>query len=188
MTEKEDKLYAMRHSLAHIMASAIQHLWPQVKFGVGPVIEDGFYYDVDFSGVEFSDNDFKKIEAEMRLIIKADLPFELIKMSINDAVEWATKANQPYKLELLHDLRRAGTTFLKDIDDSELGLKSDSDKVKDVTFYKSGDLVDLCRGPHVESTGKVGAFKLTKTAGAYWRGKDTNPQMQRIYGLAFANR
>ncbi|MEO6761668.1 MAG: threonine--tRNA ligase [Candidatus Saccharimonadales bacterium] len=186
MTE-QDNLRAMRHSLAHIMASAIQRLWPDVKLGVGPVVENGFYYDVDLGdGEQLSVDDFGRIETEMSKIIKANEPFERLEMPVAEAVEWAKKYNQPYKEELLNDLKRAGTTIAKDLDADELGLAAEGDsKVETVSFYRNGDFTDLCRGPHVESTGKVGAFKLMRVAGAYWRGKDTNPQMQRVYGVAF---
>jgi len=184
---KDDQLYAMRHSLAHIMASSIQHLWPEVKLGVGPVVENGFYYDVDLGAQQLSADDFERIEAEMAKIIKAGEPFQRLEMPVLEAVDWARKYNQPYKEELLNDLQRSGTTIAKDLDAAELGLAADGDsKVENVSFYRNGDFTDLCRGPHVEATNKVGAFKLMRVAGAYWRGKDSNPQMQRVYGVAFA--
>jgi threonyl-tRNA synthetase len=187
MSDKQDNLHAMRHSLAHIMASAIQHLWPDVKLGVGPVVENGFYYDVDLGGEQLSQDDFGRIEAEMQQIIKAAEPFERLEMPVAEAVAWAKKYNQPYKEELLNDLQREGTTVAKDLDSAELGLASSGDsKVENVSFYRNGDFTDLCRGPHVEATNKVGAFKLMRVAGAYWRGKEGNPQMQRVYGVAFA--
>jgi threonyl-tRNA synthetase len=189
MSDKQpDQLYAMRHSLAHIMASAIQHLWPQVKLGVGPVVENGFYYDVDLGdGEQLSADDFSRIESEMAKIIKAGEPFERLEMPILEAVDWARKYNQPYKEELLNDLQREGTTVAKDLQSEELGLVAAGDsKVEKVSFYRNGDFTDLCRGPHVEATNKVGAFKLMRVAGAYWRGKEGNPQMQRVYGVAFA--
>jgi len=183
----QDNLYAMRHSLAHITASAIQALWPNVKFGVGPVVEHGFYYDIDLGDYRLSEEDFERIEAKMQEIIKADEPFERFTMSIDEAIAWAEKYEQPYKKELLHDLKRAGTTVAKELDSKELGLAADGEsKVEEVSFYRNGDFTDLCRGPHVESTGKVGAFKLMRVSGAYWRGKENNPQMQRVYGVAFA--
>ncbi|HSX05077.1 MAG TPA: threonine--tRNA ligase [Candidatus Saccharimonadales bacterium] len=184
---KDNQLYAMRHSLAHIMASAIQHLWPEVKLGVGPVVENGFYYDVDLGGEQLSADDFERIEAEMAKIIKAGEAFERFEMPVLEAVDWARKYKQPYKEELLNDLQRSGTTAAKDLDAAELGLAADGDsKVEQVSFYRNGDFTDLCRGPHVEATNKVGAFKLMRVAGAYWRGKEGNPQMQRVYGVAFA--
>lgn len=183
----EEQLYAMRHSLAHIMAQAVQHLWPKAKFGVGPVVENGFYYDIDLGDVKISDADFKKIEKEMRAVINKDYAFERSEKAVDEALGWAREAKQPYKEELLNDLKRAGTTIAKDLDVNELGLAADGDAaIENVSFYTDGDFTDLCRGPHAESTGKVGAFKLMRVAGAYWRGKETNPQMQRLYGVAFA--
>jgi threonyl-tRNA synthetase len=177
----------MRHSLAHIMATAIQHLWPEAKFGVGPVVENGFYYDVDLGETKLSEEDFAKIEAEMAKVIKADLPFERFEKPIDEAIAWAQEAKQPYKEELLNDLKRAGTTVAKDLNADELGTIAGGEAaVENVSFYKDGDFTDLCRGPHVESTGKVGAFKLLRVSGAYWRGNEKNAQMQRIYGAAFA--
>lgn len=189
MTElsQEEYLHAMRHSLAHITASAVQRLWPEAKFGVGPVVENGFYYDIDLGEQKLSEEDFERIEGEMRKIIEANEPFERFTMPIDEAIEWAIKYNQPYKQELLNDLKRAGTTVVKDLDRAELGLGAGDDSaVEEVSFYRNGDFTDLCRGPHVESTGKVGAFRLLRVSGAYWRGKDDNPQMQRVYGVAFA--
>ncbi len=190
--DKADQLYAMRHSLAHIMATAIQHLWPKVKLGVGPVVENGFYYDVDLGETKISDEDFPKIEAEMQKIIAEKQPFEKSMKPIDEALIWAHDAHQPYKIELLNDLRREGTTIAKDLDAAMMGLPAgitgvtSPQTIVEVSFYTNGDFTDLCRGPHVESTGKVGAFKLMRVAGAYWRGKETNPQMQRVYGVAFA--
>src|SRR6202012_4909290 len=118
--EQDDKLYAMRHSLAHIMASAIQHLWPDVKLGVGPVVENGFYYDDDLGDKQLSVDDFERIEAEMYKTIKAAETFERFELPIDDAIEWARKNKQPYKEELLNDLQRSGTTIAKDLDATEL--------------------------------------------------------------------
>jgi len=185
MSETQTDLHAMRHSLAHIMATAVMHIWPNAKLGVGPVVENGFYYDIDIPGITISDDDFKSIEAEMRKVIKEAQTFDLSYKSVADAIAWAKENNQPYKEELLNDLKRAGTTSAKDLDPETLGLSSDESKVDRVSFYTNGDFCDLCRGPHVASTDKVGAFKLMRVAGAYWRGKDTNPQMQRLYGVAF---
>lgn len=185
----QDHLHAMRHSLAHIMATAIKRLWPEVKLGIGPVVEYGFYYDVDLGPTtKISEDDFEKIEAEMKNVIAENVAFERFEKSVDEAIAWAQDANQPYKEELLNDLKRAGTTVAKDLDAAELGTITEGDAaVENVSFYKNGDFVDLCRGPHVESTGKVGAFKLMRIAGAYWRGNEKNAQMQRIYGVAFAS-
>lgn len=185
--DKNTQLHPMRHSLAHIMANAIQHLWPEAKFGVGPVVENGFYYDVDLGDKKLSEEDFPQIEAEMRKIISEDQPFEQLDKPVDEAIAWAKEAKQPYKEELLNDLKRAGTTVAKELDAEELGIAAGGDsKVETVSFYKNGDFTDLCRGPHVASTGKTGAFKLQRISGAYWRGKEDNAQMQRIYGVAFA--
>jgi threonine--tRNA ligase len=178
---------AMRHSLAHIMAQAVQHLWPQAKFGVGPAIEQGFYYDIDLGDVTISEADFGKIEKEMRRIIARDLPFTRRDVPMDEAIAWAKETDQPYKVELLNDLKRSGTTIAKELAGEALGSAAEGEsKVKTVSLYSQGDYTDLCRGGHVESTGKVGAFKLLRVAGAYWRGDETRPQMQRLYGVAFA--
>lgn len=183
----DDQLHAMRHSLAHITATAVKRLWPHAKFGVGPVVENGFYYDIDLGDTKVSESDFKKIEKEMRAVINRDQPFEHSTKPIDEAIAWALETDQPYKAELLNDLKRSGTTVAKDLDASEMGTITDGDAImEDVGFYTNGEFTDLCRGPHVESTGKVGAFKLMRVAGAYWRGNENNPQMQRLYGVAFA--
>lgn len=185
MSEKEDKLYKMRHSLAHLTAAAVKELWPTAKFGVGPVVKDGFYYDIDLGDVTISEADFPKIEKRMKKLIAKDQKFERLEKNVDEAIAWAKENNQPYKVELLNDLKRAGTTVAKDLDSKELGLESaDGSKIEKVSFYKNGDFVDLCRGPHVNSTKEIGAFKLMRVAGAYWRGNENNPQMQRLYGVA----
>ena len=183
----EEELKSMRHSLAHIMAQAIQHLWPQAKFGVGPAIDNGFYYDIYLDNGTISEADLPKIEEEMRKIVAANYPFERHDVSVEEAIDWAIKGDQSFKMELLNDLKRSGTTVASELAGEKMGSVSDGDsKVETVSLYSQGDYTDLCRGGHVDSTGKVGAFKLTKTAGAYWRGNENNPQMQRIYGVAFA--
>ena len=183
----EEELKSMRHSLAHIMAQAIQHLWPQAKFGVGPAIDNGFYYDIYLDNGTISEADLPKIEEEMRKIVADNYPFERRDVSVEEAIDWAIKGDQTFKVELLNDLKRSGTTVASELAGEKMGSMSDGDsKVETVSLYSQGDYTDLCRGGHVDSTGKVGAFKLTKTAGAYWRGNENNPQMQRIYGVAFA--
>jgi threonyl-tRNA synthetase len=183
----DEQLHAMRHSLAHITAAAIQRLWPEAKFGVGPVVDNGFYYDIDLGEKKISEANFPKIEKAMRGIIDYGDDFERFEMPITQAIEWAKENHQPYKEELLNDLQRSGTTVAKDLDVDELGLAGNGESaVENVSFYKNGNFVDLCRGPHVANTKDVGAFKLMRVAGAYWRGKETNPQMQRLYGVAFA--
>lgn len=182
----DEQLHAMRHSMAHITAAAIQRLWPEAKFGVGPVVENGFYYDIDLGDKKISEANFPKIEKTMRGIIEYGDDFEKFELPIDQAIDWARDNNQPYKEELLNDLKRSGTTVAKDLDTDELGLASEGDAaVENVSFYKNGKFTDLCRGPHVANTKDVGAFKLMRVAGAYWRGKETNPQMQRLYGVAF---
>lgn len=182
----QNNLYAMRHSLAHITASAVQRLWPEAKFGVGPVVKDGFYYDIDIPNVTISTDDFAKIESEMRKIIEEKQAFERSEKQVDGAINWAKDAKQPYKEELLNDLKRSGTTVAGDLNADELGTIAEGEgAVENVSFYTNGDFTDLCRGPHVDSTSDVGAFKLSRVAGAYWRGKETNPQMQRLYGVAF---
>ncbi len=181
-----EQLHAMRHSLAHITASAVQKLWPEAKFGVGPVVDNGFYYDIDLGEQKISEADFKRIEKTMREIINQAQTFERFELPIGEAIAWAKDNGQPYKEELLNDLGRTGTTVAKDLDVSELGLAGEGQSaVEAVSFYKNGGFTDLCRGPHVSSTKEVGAFKLLRVAGAYWRGKETNAQMQRLYGVAF---
>lgn len=183
----DEQLHAMRHSLAHITAAAIKRLWPNAKFGVGPVVENGFYYDIDLGEEKISEANFGKIEKTMRRIITEAQDFERSTMPIDDAIKWAQDNGQPYKEELLNDLKRSGTTVAKDLGADELGTIADGEAaVADVSFYKNGDFTDLCRGPHVANTKDVGAFKLMRVAGAYWRGNEKNPQMQRLYGVAFA--
>jgi threonyl-tRNA synthetase len=186
--EQAEQLYAMRHSLAHIMAAAIQQLWPAARFGVGPVVDNGFYYDVDLGEAKLSEDDFAKIETAMRAIIDRNETFERFEKPIDEAIAWADKAQQPYKQELLNDLKRSGTTEASKLSPEEMGTIASGDaQVENVSFYKNGDFVDLCRGPHVTSTGMVGAFKLNRVSGAYWRGNEKNAQLQRVHGVAFVS-
>jgi len=183
----KEKLNLMRHSLAHVTAAAVQRIWPNAKFGVGPTVDDGFYYDIDLGDKKVSEDNFAKIEKTIQSLVDYGDKFEKIEMPIDEAIKWAKDNNQPYKEELLNDLKRSGTTSAKDIDISELGVATSSEAVVEkVTFYKNGNFMDLCRGPHLDNTKEIGAFKLMRVAGAYWRGKETNPQMQRLYGVAFA--
>jgi threonyl-tRNA synthetase len=189
MSEVNNNLHAMRHSLAHIMATAVTTIWPEAKLGVGPVVENGFYYDIDIPDVTISTDDFKRIEKEMIKVINQRQIFERSEKTVDEALDWAKSSGQPYKEELLNDLKRSGTTVAKDLNADELGTISEGDSaVENVSFFTNGEFTDLCRGPHVEDTGKVGAFKLMRVAGAYWRGKEGNPQMQRLYGVAFATK
>ena len=185
MDQKID-LYAMRHSLAHILASAVLELFPDAKFGIGPVVDNGFYYDIDIPSKKLTEKDLISIEQSMRRIIKKDIQFETYELGIDEAIKWAKNNKQEYKLELLNDLKRSGTTLYKDLNSSELGtITTEKTKVDRVSFYKHGDFVDLCKGPHLNSTGEAGAFKLLRISGAYWRGNDNNNQLQRIFGVAF---
>lgn len=187
MAEPKDKLYAMRHSAAHVLATAVKRLYPEVKLGIGPVIANGFYYDFDLNNTVLTDDDLKKIEKEMAKIVSSDQPFIKSIVPIKEAVAWAKDNKQPYKLELLNDLMLSGTTDIRDVNPEELGADNTA-KVDSVSFYTNGDFKDLCLGPHAESTGKIGPFKLTKVGGAYWRGNEHNKQLQRIYGVAFNNK
>ena len=182
MENKEEKLFKMRHSLAHIMAAAVQRIYPDAKFGVGPAINDGFYYDIDLGDNKISENNFGKIEKVMRRIIAESQDFVRSEISIEDAINWAKENNQPYKVELLNDLKNAGTTNAKILAEGDFEL---GDGAETVSFYTNGNYKDLCRGPHLSNTKEVGAFKLMRVAGAYWRGDEKNPQMQRLYGVAF---
>ncbi|HWM93615.1 MAG TPA: threonine--tRNA ligase [Thermoanaerobaculia bacterium] len=186
-TTVDPQLFRMRHSAAHLMAAAIQQLWPGAKFGVGPTTRNGFYYDVDLP-VSLSAEDFPRIEERMRELRKARLPFVRREIGIEEATAAMTEAEQPYKVELLRLLREKGTTAVtKETGDEGLVENGEGGNqgINQVSFYETGSFVDLCRGPHVDHTGEIGAFKLLNVAGAYWRGNEKNPQLQRVYGLAF---
>src|SRR5215207_9081658 len=161
----------LRHSTAHVMAQAVTRLWPGARYSIGPAIEDGFYYDFELpGGAHFSDDDLARIEAEMRRIVAEDQPFVRSEVSTDEAMK--VFADQPYKREIIER-----------VDASEV-VGGDN-----VSLYRNSDgFVDLCRGPHVPSTGKLGHFKLTKVAGAYWRGDETKPMLQRIYGTAWESK
>ena len=161
---KADKegLFTLRHTAAHVMAQAIQHLYPETKFAIGPAIDDGFYYDLESDHV-FSQEDFVAIEKEMAKISKANLPIEKKILSRNEALEFFRSRNQDYKVILIQDIPEDAI----------------------ISTYTQGDFTDLCRGPHVRSTGKLKVFKLMTVAGAYWRGDEHNKMLQRIYATAF---
>lgn len=161
---KADKegLFTLRHTAAHVMAQAIQHLYPGTKFAIGPAIDDGFYYDLESDHV-FSQEDFAAIEKEMAKIAKANLPIEKKILSRNEALEFFRSRNQDYKVILIQDFPEDAI----------------------ISTYTQGDFTDLCRGPHVRSTGKLKVFKLMTVAGAYWRGDEHNKMLQRIYATAF---
>lgn len=172
-----------RHSAAHVMAAAVHRLFPQAKFGVGPAVENGFYYDIDI-GRSLSPEDLAAIEKEMQAIVAANPAFVRQELSIDEAIALFEQLGQTYKVELLNDLKTKGTTKVTNEEAQEI----DPQNVGTVTIYRTGEFVDLCRGPHVAEAKEIGAWKLVKVAGAYWRGKETNPQMQRIYGLCFATK
>ena len=160
-TELEKK----RHTLSHVLAAAVTELYPDVKFGIGPAIDNGFYYDIDFGDTKISDADLGKIEKKMRGIVARKLPMTVRESSKKEALAWARDHGQKFKVELIEE------------------LPADSK----ITFYDLGELfTDLCKGPHVKNTGDVGAFKLIRVAGAYWRGDEKREMLTRIYGVAFA--
>ncbi|MCL2280972.1 threonine--tRNA ligase [Candidatus Saccharibacteria bacterium] len=165
----EEQLSNIRHSLAHVLAAAVRRIYgvKNVKLGIGPVIENGFYYDFDLGDIKISEDDLPKIEQEMQKIITEKQEFIGEEKSLDEAARWAKETEQPYKTELINDLKGEGAT---------------------ITFYTNGDFTDLCRGGHAANTSEIpaDAFKLTKVAGAYWRGDEKNTMMQRIYGVAFA--
>ncbi|MEW6680628.1 MAG: threonine--tRNA ligase [bacterium] len=150
---------AFWHSTSHIMASAVSKIFKDVKLGIGPPISDGFYYDFD---CHITEDDLVKIEEEMRKIIKENLHFEKITMTKDEAKKYLSKEGQSYKLEILDEI-----------------------KDNEVSFFQNGDFIDLCKGPHIERTGEIKAFKLLRLAGAYWRGSEKNPMLTRIYGISF---
>ncbi len=169
-----------RHSAAHVMAAAIKRAFPEAKLGVGPAIESGFYYDIDI-GRPVTPEDLKLIEKEMQRIQKENPAFTREEVSLDDAIKLFSDLGQTYKVELLNDLKTKGTTKVsaeeaQDVDPQNVGV---------ITIYRTGDFIDLCRGPHVTEAREIGAWKLNKVAGAYWRGNQENAQMQRIYGLCF---
>lgn len=170
-----------RHSAAHVMAAAVKRLFPEAKLGVGPVIENGFYYDIDIARPVTKD-DVRDIAKEMRKIVRESPAFTRMEIPIDEAIKLFQDMGQTYKVELLNDLKTKGTTKVN----AEEAQDVDPQNVGTVTIYRTGEFTDLCRGPHVTEAKEIGeGWKLTKIAGAYWRGKDTNPQMQRIYGLCF---
>jgi len=179
---KNEKLDTKRHSLAHIMAASIQDLFPEAKFGVGPVIEDGFYYDVHLAR-SLTPEDLETIEKKMRDKVKQNLRFERSEMPIDTASDAFGKMSQDFKVELLRDLKTRGTTAVADLGDSNLI----GGNVTNVSVYKTGNFTDLCRGPHVGATSEIDpeSFRLTRVSGAYWRGDQQREQMQRVYGVAF---
>src|SRR5215470_8243690 len=179
---KNEKLDTKRHSLAHIMAASIQEMFPEAKFGVGPVVEDGFYYDIHLSR-PLTPEDLLAIEKRMREKVRKNLTFERSEMPINSATDMFGKMAQDFKVELLRDLKTRGTTAVADLEDANLV----GGNINEVSLYKTGEFIDLCRGPHVSETSEIDpeSFRLTRVSGAYWRGNQAREQMQRVYGVAF---
>ena len=161
----KEGLAVYRHTCAHVLAQALKTVYPTCKLAIGPVIENGFYYDIDFV-TPITQADLEKVESEMQKIIKSNLPIERFTLPRNEAIELMRSYKENYKVELIEDLP----------DDAE------------ISFYKQGNFTDLCRGPHLPSTGKIKAFRLTSIAGAYWRGDEHNKMLTRIYGTAFAKK
>jgi len=165
-----DALWLIRHDAAHVLATAVTELWPGTKVTIGPPIESGFYYDFEFpEGVKVTEEDFPAIEAKMKEHIKANERFERSEMPVDKAIEHFKERGENYKVELIEDLVR-------------------NEGVETVSFYENGPFLDLCRGPHAPSTGRIKAFKLTAVAGAYWRGDENRPMLTRIYGTAFLSK
>ncbi len=160
-----DELYALRHSTAHVMAGAVLELFPEAKFGFGPPVADGFYYDFDLPRA-LQPDDLAKIEERMRAMVKKDVPFEQSEMDVPQALALFEKMHQDYKVDQIQKLDET-------IEDGKVGV------------YRHDTFVDLCRGPHVDRTGKIGPFKLMSVAGAYWRGDEHNAQLQRVYGTVW---
>jgi threonyl-tRNA synthetase len=186
-TAEDAQLDAMRHSCAHVMAAAIQSLWPDAQFGVGPTIENGFYYDV-YLPTPLTEADLPKIESAMRKIRKKKHRFTRRDLPIDEAIAHMEATNQPFKVDLLNLLKERGSTAItKAVDDDKTAaLEHNEQGVATVSFYETGSFTDLCRGPHVDHAGDIGKFSLQRLAGAYWRGDEKRPQLQRIYGLCFA--
>ncbi len=177
--QKNFPIETIRHSSAHLFAAAIQALYPDVKFGVGPVVEHGFYYDMEL-GQSISKENFKEIEKKMDELKKKDIPFIREEISIEEAKKLFSDLDQTYKVQLLEDIEKYGTTK---VGEQEEGVLQEGKNI--ISIYKTGDFVDLCRGPHVDSTRDIGIIKLKSVAGAYWRGDEKNPMLQRVYGYAF---
>lgn len=172
-----------RHSCAHLLAAALRRLRPGARFGVGPATADGFYYDVEVSP-PLGEADLPALEAEMRALAAEALPFQREERTLEEAIAAVAAADQPYKVELLELLRERGSTAVARASGDAAAVAED---VEWVSLYRLGDFVDLCRGPHVAHAGLTGHFKLIRLAGAYWRGDERNPQLQRIYGLCFGS-
>jgi len=181
--ESPEGLRVLRHSAAHLMAAAVQVLLPEAKFAIGPAIEDGFYYDMELPR-PLVPEDLPVIEAKMRELAARRLPFERREMSLSEALAWARAHGQDYKVEILETIRQYGSSRVPTPGLQELAGEVESGATS-VSFYQTGAFEDLCRGPHVPDTSWLTAFRLTHIAGAYWRGDERRPMLQRIYGTAF---
>ena len=168
--EKQNEVEKMRHTLSHVLAAAVKELYPTTTFGIGPAIEDGFYYDMDFGTEKITEKDLERIEKKMRGIVKRGFKMARSEKSRNDAMDWAIEGKQGLKKELIEELPESET----------ISFYTMEDPASKVVFE------DLCKGPHIESSKSVGAFKLTKVAGAYWRGDEKRQMLTRVYGVAFA--
>lgn len=177
--DTDDGRHVLRHSTAHVLAQAVTQLYPGAKYTIGPAIENGFYYDFDLGGRTFTEADLERVEAKMREIIAANQPFERSEMPIDEAL--AMFKDQPYKCEIINRVRSGGADGS---DAGEVGSSGDSVSV----YRNSPEFVDLCLGPHVPSTGKLGHFTLQKVSAAYWRGNEKGPVLQRIYGTAWESK
>jgi len=177
---KSSKIEIIRHSTSHLLAAAVQQLFSGAKFGIGPVIANGFYYDFDLER-SLKPDDLNKLEKKMKELLEKDLPFKKKELTIKEALDLFKKLKQPYKVELIEDLKK---------NEKAKSVKAGPDSGGKVTIYQTGDFIDLCRGPHVRSTKelKPDAFKLTRIAGAYWKGDEKNRMLQRIYGVTFNNK
>jgi len=178
--KKVPKIEILRHSLAHVLAAAVLEMFPEAKFGIGPAIENGFYYDFDLPRTLIPE-DLEILEEKMRRIIKENHPFEKAQVPASLALKNFKKAKQPYKIELIKELQKENKPAKQKNNTRIPNYKSQ------ITLYKTGNFVDLCSGPHLDSTGEINpkAFKLTKISGAYWKGDEKNKMLQRIYGVAF---
>lgn len=177
---EKEQIEIMRHSCAHLVAAAVQALYPDAKFGVGPVVENGFYYDIEFPE-NITEEDLVKIENKARELQQSGIKFVRQEILIDEAIKFFADKKQDYKVLLLNDLKEKGTTKMSEEEVKDLG-----ENVETVSLYTTGDFTDLCRGPHVSDAKEIGVFKLTKLAGAYWRGDANNKQLQRVYGVCFA--
>jgi threonyl-tRNA synthetase len=174
-------LDTMRHSAAHVLAAAVLELHPEAKLGVGPVIENGFFYDIELDK-PLTTLDLQKLEKRMKEIIKRGNDFVREELPLEEAIAMFKAAGQKYKVELLEALKTKGTTAITEEEAGDI----DAGKKDTASVYRTGKFVDLCRGPHVKNAKEIGAIKLRSIAGAYWRGDEKNPQLQRVYGTAFA--